>query len=234
MKAEAGEVRFARKPMVSVIVPACGQVGLTARCVAALKQYTDVPWELVLVSNGSSAAEAAQLQGLCEGINGDFIHHETMLGYPKAVNVGVASATGEYICLLNNDAAFTGPWAKRLIWALNRGEIVSPVVDQIGQPCQRLGSAPGTLSEVGMLFFVCVVMRRSLFMRMGGLDERYGLGNSEDVQFCEDVKARGGRLLVEPGVFVTHKGSATFLSVLGPDGYGKLLQENNAQRVRGH
>lgn len=220
------DVRFARKPVVSVIVPARGQVALTARCIESIKRYTDLDYELILVSNGSSEAEEREFGRLVDGIRGALVRLEGKIGYPAAINAGVRHADGEYICLMNNDAAFTGPWAKRLIGDLVDVEVVSPVVDRIGQPCQRLGTAAGTRAHVGMLFFVCVAMRRAVFVRMGGLDERFGLGNSEDVQFCEDLKARGGRLMVDPGVFVTHQGSATFLAVLGAAGYRKLLDEN--------
>lgn len=231
--------------MISIVVPVCGQVALTRRCVESIKAHTDVPWELILVSNGSTAAEADELHGLYDGF-GEFVHFPEMLGYPRAINEGVRRTGGEYICLLNNDAAFTGPWAKRLLTPLapspdcdpERGRnavVISPVIDNIGQACQRLGDqwAPGRLAEVGMLFFVCVVMRRQLFDELGGLDERFGLGNGEDVAFCEAVQAAGGHLLVEPAVFVTHRGSATFLAKLGVEGYRRLLEENRVARRPG-
>lgn len=219
-------------PAVSVIVPACGQVPLTRRCVESVRRWTtDVAWEVVLVSNGSTPAEADELAELV-GDDGRFVHFDEMIGYPRAINEGVRLATGEYVCLMNNDAAFTGPWAKRLIGQLAYGDVVSPIVDNIGQPCQRLGDrwAPGRLAAVRMLFFVCVVLRRSLFWEMGGLDEQFGLGNSEDVVFCEAVKAQGGTLLVDPAVFVTHAGSATFLAVLGAEGYQALVSHNHGLR----
>lgn len=215
--------------MISIIVPACGQVALTRRCVQSIRRWTtDVDYELVLVSNGSSPEEAEELAALCERDGDVFVHSDRMLGYPRAVNEGVRRALGEYVCLLNNDAAFTGPWARRLVAALDLGAVVSPIVDNIGQPAQRLGDrwAPGTLSAAGMLFFVCVLLRRALFWEIGGLDERFGLGNGEDVAFCNAVKARQGLLLVEPAVFVTHAGSATFLAVLGQEGYQELMAQN--------
>lgn len=222
--------------MISIIVPACGQVALTRRCVASIRVHTEMPWELILVSNGSTAAEADELRALYDGF-GQFIHFEEMIGYPRAINEGVRRANGEYLCLLNNDAAFTGPWAKRLTAPLMAGErvVISPIVDNIGQPCQRLGHqwAPGRLAEVGMLFFVCAVMRRELFNELGGMDERFGWGNGEDVQFCEAVKELGGRLLVEPAVFVTHRGSVTFLAALGAEGYQQLLADNHRLRNEG-
>ncbi len=218
--------------MISIVVPVCGQVALTRRCVKSIRAWTDEPYEIVLVSNGSTAAEVQELQALMDEAD-QFVHFDEMIGYPRAINEGVRLASGEYLCLMNNDAAFTGKWAKRLIADLEHGDVVSPIVDQIGQPCQRLGDhwAPSRLAEVGMLFFVCVVLRRSLFVELGGLDEGFGLGNSEDVAFCELVKARGGMLLVDPGVFVTHAGSATFLSVLGSEGYTQLLEKNAARRM---
>ncbi len=222
-------------PVVSVIVPACGQVELTRRCVDSVRRWTtDVPWELVLVSNGSTPEEADELAVLVGG-DGRFVHFDEMIGYPRAINEGVRLASGEYVCLMNNDAAFTGPWAQRLIAALEHGDVVSPIVDNIGQPVQRLGDrwAPGRLAQVGMLFFVCVLMRRSLFWELGGLDERFGLGNGEDVVFCERVMAQGGRLLVDPAVLVTHAGSATFMALLGESGYRELLERNRMLRERG-
>jgi len=218
--------------VISIIVPACGQVALTRRCVASIRTHTEEPFELILVSNGSTAAEADELHGLYDGF-GEFVHFAEQMGYPRAINEGVRRATGEYLCLLNNDAAFTGPWVKRLTAALDHGEVVSPIIDNISQPCQRLGhlGAPGRLAGVGMLFFVCVVMRRATFEAVGGLDERFGLGNGEDVVFCEDVKTRNGRLLVEPAVFVTHRGSTTFLATLGAEGYQRLLKMNHELRI---
>lgn len=216
---------------ISIILPVRGQVDLTRRCVESIRQWTDVAYEIVLVDNGSTEQESAVLSRLQGRIQ--YRHFVAGLGYPRAINEGVRLARGEYLCLLNNDAAFTGPWARRLLAALDHGAVVSPLVDNIGQPCQRLGHpwAPGRLAEVGMLFFVCVVLRRALFDELGGLDERFGLGNGEDVAFCERVKATGRRLLVEPAVFVTHQGSATFLALLGPEGYRDLLRRNHELRA---
>jgi O-antigen biosynthesis protein len=233
--------------MISIIVPACGQVVLTRRCVDSIKRYTDMPWELILVSNGSTPVEVEELRALHDGF-GAFVHHDEMIGYPRAINEGARLAGGDYLCLLNNDAAFTGPWAPRLVAGVEAGEragqprpydqrpvVISPVIDNVGQACQRLGDqwAPGRLAEVGMIFFVCAVMRRQTFEDIGGLDERFGLGNGEDVQFCEAVKARDGRLLVEPAVFVTHRGSATFLATLGVEGYRRLIEDNRKLREGG-
>jgi GT2 family glycosyltransferase len=224
------------RQMISIVIPVCGQVALTRRCVASIRAHTVGEYEIILVSNGSTPGEVRLLHEMtnCElGIRNDvLVHYPRMLGYPAAVNVGAKEARGEYLCLMNNDAAFTGPWDRRLIEALGYGEVVSPIVDNIGQPCQRLGDrwAPGHLSEVGMLFFVCVVMRRTLFQDLGGLDEAYGLGNGEDVAFCREVLACGGRLLVEPAVYVTHQGSATFLATLGAEGYAELLETNRRLR----
>lgn len=221
--------------MISVVVPACGQVALTRRCVASIRQWTAGAWELVLVDNGSTPDEARALADLCADVGGVYVRFREMIGYPRAINEGVRLALGEWICLMNNDAAFTGPWISLMPpLPLARAAVISPIIDVIGQPCQRLGDAdaPGRLAQVGMLFFVCVTMRRETFDAVGGLDEGYGLGNGEDVAFCETVKNLGGRLLVEPGVFVTHQGSVTFLERLGEQGYQDLLIRNSERRGR--
>lgn len=212
-----------REAMISVIVPAVGNVALTRRCVESLRLHSTGPVEVVLVDNGSTEEESAALADL--GAE-QYIELAKMVGFPAAVNRGVAEATGEWVCLLNNDArVLTHGWDLRLIETLTayQGQVVSPVVDFIANPAQRLGTAAGRVCEAPVLFFVCVVLRRKLFLALDGLDERFGLGNSEDEDFCIRLRQAGGRLLVDPAVFVNHLGHATFRQV---PGFGELLATN--------
>ena len=221
-------IRF--RPRLSVIIPAVGNVKLTQHCIASLWVTTPQPYEIILVENGSRPENREALAGLDAEI---FLSFDTMLGYPAAVNHGIRLASGEYICLLNNDTtqAVTS-WSNRLIATLEEmpgAMIVSPVTNFIANPAQRaeqITAAAPFLADV--LYFVCVVMRRELFATTGLLDESFGLGNCEDAALCRKVVAAGGKLLVDPGVFVRHVGHATFGRL--PAGmFAKLLQQNQTR-----
>jgi GT2 family glycosyltransferase len=222
---------------VSVVIPAVGQPTLTASAVRAAREHAGLPCEVVLVDNGSRPENAAALAELA-GVD-VYLRYDAMLGYPAACNRGIEVSAGEYVCLLNNDAQPETPgWAAKLVKTLDGwpAAIVAPVTDFVANPPQlaRPASdrkAPQHPFAVERLFFVCVLLRRELFGRVGLLDEEFGLGNSEDEEFCWRVRQAGGRLLVDPTVFVHHAGHATFGRL--PKGmFEGLLASNRALLAR--
>jgi GT2 family glycosyltransferase/tetratricopeptide (TPR) repeat protein len=72
----------------------------------------------------------------------------------------------------------------------------------------------------------CLLVRREVLERIGGLDERYGLGFFDDDDLCVRARQAGFGLLVALDVFVHHFGSRTFRA-LGID-CPQLLQQNFA------
>jgi glycosyltransferase involved in cell wall biosynthesis len=73
----------------------------------------------------------------------------------------------------------------------------------------------------------CLLMKRAVYEKIGGLDERFGLGLFDDDDLAERARRAGFELAVAHDLFVHHFGSRTFQGN-GID-IGKLLDEN-AQR----
>lgn len=201
-------------PRLSVIIGAVGNVELTRRCLEAVRALSALAPEVVLVDNGSTAEESLELARLGADV---LLWYPEMLGYPAMVNRGVRASSGEYVCLLNNDAEpVQAGWDGRLVWVLEvmpRAGMVAPVCDVAFNPGQAAAGpsvAQDELLEAEQLVFVCVVMRRSTFDSLGGLDEGFGLGNWEDTDFSWRVRRAGGRLFIDPATFVRHVGHATF------------------------
>jgi GT2 family glycosyltransferase/SAM-dependent methyltransferase len=175
-----------------------------------------------------------------------FLSWDRMLGYPAAVNRGIQAASGTFVCLLNNDTEIVTPgWDGRLSEALGASTgsasvgastggastgsggavIVSPVCDFVANPAQHCQTAAPGRAEAETLCFVAVLMRRELFAQVGLLDEGFGLGNWEDREFCVRAQRAGGRLVVEPAVFVRHAGHGTFRR-MRPGVFEHLLRTN--------
>jgi Glycosyltransferase like family 2 len=70
----------------------------------------------------------------------------------------------------------------------------------------------------------CLLMKRAVYDKIGGLDERFGLGLFDDDDLAERARRAGFQLAVARDLFVHHFGSRTFLGN-GIDA-GKLFDEN--------
>ena len=70
----------------------------------------------------------------------------------------------------------------------------------------------------------CLLMKRAVYDKIGGLDERFGLGLFDDDDLAERARRAGFELAVAHDLFVHHFGSRTFRGN-GIDA-GKLLEEN--------
>lgn len=209
---------------VSVVVPALDNAGLTARAVGSLRLHAVHDPEIVLVDNGSTDDESRMLMGLWPEM---YLRYDTPLGYPAAINRGLSHAMGRYIALANNDILMTTHgWDVALIDALPEGiGLVSPIFDQVANPAQQMQAGSG---DVDVLFFVLVMGSQVTFDEVGPLDEQFGMGNSEDIDYSIRVRAAGGRLMVEPGVVVQHWAHQTFGRLLSQAQFGALLEHNHA------
>lgn len=223
-----------REPLgkTSIVIPAVGNVDLTAKCINSIREFTEPIYEIILVDNGSEPEESAELKML--GADKYLWSHD-LLGYPAACNWGAGTADGDYLLLMNNDVAVhTDGWLRRLKGTLERSgaSIVSPATNFVANPDQHIDNAKDRFIETESLMFVCVLMRKSTFDDFGGLDESYNAGNSEDLDFCEKLRRAGGRFLVDGEVFVHHKGHQTFQKLFDPKSFNQIITWNHSQFTR--
>jgi GT2 family glycosyltransferase/Flp pilus assembly protein TadD len=68
----------------------------------------------------------------------------------------------------------------------------------------------GQTAEVPRLVGFCLLMRRAVVEKLGGLDERFGSGNFEDDDICLRAGFAGFKLRIAGDSFVHHTGSQTF------------------------
>ena len=103
--------------LTSVIVPCWNQLDFTRHCLRALFRYTDRPWELIVIDNGSTDGTGEFLAGVQVGgrVPVTVIHNERNRGFPAAINQGLRAARGEFLVMLNNDAVVTEAWLEHLI-----------------------------------------------------------------------------------------------------------------------
>ncbi|GAA6210075.1 hypothetical protein NBRC116601_33680 [Cognatishimia sp. WU-CL00825] len=194
------------------------------------------------------AADHAAVQGDDSAVV-DVLENAENLGFIKSVNRGLdhARPNGQHVVLLNSDALVPAGWAGRLIAPIvqdagvatttpmsNDAEIFSvPVI------CERRDLQPGqadaidkvarnlppakTAIQVPTGVGFCMAINRRFLKKIPHLDTAFGRGYGEEVDWCQKVRALGGRHVAVPNLFVEHRGGASF----GSFEKRKLIQKNN-------
>jgi len=224
----------AEQTRVSIIVLTFNALEHTRRCVASLLAHTEARHELIFVDNGSTDGTVDWLGELARAeARVQVILNEANLGFAAGNNVGLAAANGDFMLLLNNDTVVTAGWLDRLLRpALDdpRVGLVGPVTNNITgvQKLAKVGYDPRTLDgldafaaghaaanagRTGTALWIvgfCLLVRREVVERLGGLDEIYGQGNYEDTDYCLRAFLAGFRAVVAQDCFIHHVGSASF------------------------
>jgi len=220
-----------RAPLVSIIVPVFNKLEYTNNCLRAIAAHTrDVPHEVIVVDNASSDDTQRALSRR-EGIR--YRRNGENLGFAKASNQGAAMATGRFLLFLNNDTEPHPGWAAAMVAEMERDPAVAIVGSKLLYPDGTIQHAgvgfayamwqpimPMHVSsrqpaesvtqrrELNAVTAACMLVRPEVFLAAGGFDEGY-VNGYEDVDFCLEVRARGGKIVFTPASVVTHHESVT-------------------------
>jgi GT2 family glycosyltransferase len=70
-----------------------------------------------------------------------------------------------------------------------------------------------------------MLVKRSVIEKIGGFDERFGMGNSEDDDFCLRAAKANFMAVIAGDVFIHHFGSKSFEKI-GRKNYERLVLNN--------
>ena len=194
--------------LTSIVILTYNQCAFTKRCLESIRRFTDSPYELIFVDNGSTDETRRFLRSL-DGIT--LIENDHNRGFPAGANQGIQAAHGQNILLLNNDTVVTTGWLDRMLDALHSDEgvgIVGPCTSW--PPCPQQLEPPPRYDrcelerfawqrgrqfnqqrlEVQEIVGFCMLVRRSVVDQVGALDEAFGIGECEDKDFCMRTKSR--------------------------------------------
>lgn len=199
-------------PTLSIVVVQWDQMHLTQRCVNSIRYHTDVPYELVIVDNGS----AWDARSYAEQAADRFVGNASNLGFAVGMNQGLREARGEWVAFVNNDTVLPEGWASSLLEAAGASDvpgIVCPAVTTAGNP-RTVRSEPGDGIEVLLPFerppsAVIWVMRTETVRALGGFDEGYPIASGEDLDLAFKVWTNGLDVLFDQRVLVEHVGHGT-------------------------
>lgn len=214
-------------PAVSVVIVAYESGATLDRCLAALASQTFADFEVLLVDNGSS--DGAPQAAVRNHPDMRLIEAGANIGFAAGNNLAAGQARGTWLALLNPDAFADPRWLERLMAATQRWPQVNSfaslqkaadrpdfldgagdVLTLAGIPYRGGYGAPVAELPEGEVFSACGaahLVRRDLFLHLGGFDEAF-FCYCEDVDLGYRLRLVGQPTLLVPDAVVQHVGSA--------------------------
>jgi len=187
---------------VSIIVP-CYWLNedlllMTQRCLESILVGEHLEVELIVVDDGSPLK--AELGDAIQ-----IVLPENQ-GYAAAVNAGLDAANGEYLVISNNDIVFIQPdWLEQLLKPLKEGAGISTI-----RTTEPDGWQTEDKYEENAKFGSLWAMTRATYEALGPLDERFGKGYGEDLDYWHRARNAGIRIVKNHNGLAEHLGKATF------------------------
>lgn len=218
--------------MVSIILVSYNKGDVTCDCVSSIHAHVTVPYEIIIVDNDSND-ETQELLKRLENVR--IIWNDRNAGFPAGCNIGLAAAEGDIIWFLNNDTMVPPNSLERMVDLLMSDDnigIVGPVsnrihgIQQIDADyedkqgmlafAERTHKAfRGQTQRVVRLVGFSMLIRKSSLDRLGGFDERMGIGTFEDDDLSLRFVEHGYRLVVARDAFIHHIGNVSFIAAGG-------------------
>lgn len=215
------------KPQLDIIVPVYNCLEFTKIFINSLKGQLN--HHLIIIDNNSDLETKKYLESLNDA---EIIFNKVNKGYLKAVNQGLKISKAPKILLANNDIILPLHSLKRLVNGMvkNKYGIVGPYTNNIGEKFNKLlikykfstkedlfvyaqknyRKFKRQTEEVEHILGHCMLITREVFNKNGLLDESYGVGNWEDIDYCYRARKNGFKIGLIKEVFVYHFCHTTF------------------------
>lgn len=199
----------------TVIIPCYGDPKLNTRCVFSVLNHSRA--DILLIDNGVS-----NLSMFLNYKNVRIFRPNENIGYPKAINAGIALSTSPYLVFLNCDTEVEPFWLDRMQDSFTAvTAAVGPLTDNASQPQGRYEAAKEAIRvfpekiEMGWgiampMSFFCVMVSREAINDIGYLDDGFSPGYGEDDDWLYRAHLRGWELRINKSVQVKHTPHSTW------------------------
>lgn len=206
------------RPEISIVVPTYNRVDCLDRCLVRLAaQETREPFEIVVVDDGSEAAE--RIEELVARTLGARLVRQAKRGPAAARNTGVRAARGSVVCFTDDDCEPDPNWAQTLADAVRRGADVAAGATRNGEDGNWFARAMHLqvehfAHESGIPFAASNnIASLSRVLRQVPFDGGY-TGAAEDRDWCARVASQGYRIEYEPAASLLHQQQLTLFGYL--------------------
>jgi GT2 family glycosyltransferase len=215
-------------PPVSIVVPTKDSPDEIGRCLDSIFGVSRYPsFEVIVVDSGTTDPRALEILASHEV---RVVHLHDRFNFSRANNVGVRTANGKHVILLNNDTeVMRSDWLQTLVWHVELAGVgaVGPLLVYGDGSVQHAGVALGARGtadhvmagfpgdadgyagslactrEVSAVTAACMIVPRDVYSALGGLSEDFRT-HYQDVDFCLRLREEGLRVLFTPRTRLRH------------------------------
>lgn len=219
------------EPLVTIIIPTRDHSLLLFKCIESIKRNTIYKnYEIIIVDNGSEEKETFEIFERIRSEKIRILNFDQPFNFSAINNFAVENASGDYVCLMNNDIEVVSPdWLGEML-----GFASQPGVGCVGA---RLWYPDGTLQHGGVVLGIggvaghafkysprpnvgyfsraihhqsysavtaaCLLIDKKIYRAVGGLDEKLAVAFN-DIDFCLRVRSAGYRNVWTPYAELIH------------------------------
>jgi FkbM family methyltransferase len=179
----------------SIVIPTYNHCDdLLKPCISSLFQYSHMrDIELIISANGCTDNTLTYLQSLQQQFSSlgmedhlKIVWHSNALGFSRAVNEGIKVSTQNLIVLLSNDVQLLPQPKNNWLERLDQPFSSNP---KCGITCSTKMYSEHAGREFAIFF--CVMIHKKVFDKIGLLNEEYGVGSGEDIEFSIETELAG-------------------------------------------
>lgn len=253
---------YTDEPSVEIIIPYKDQIPTTQRCLDAILTQTRYRnYRITLIDNWSTSEEAEAFSAEMSKLrNVRVMRIEEPFNYSRLNNLAAEASTADFLMLMNNDL-FVGDsnWLRVVVDEALADPAVAMVGGKFVYPTRNVQHAGiilglgGVGSHVGMglpedeygyglrvqfaqeysgVTAAAVLIRRSVFKAVGGLDEKHLTVAFNDVDLGMKIRAAGYKIIYTPDFLAEHHESLSRGDDERPQQEARFFHENQVMIER--
>ncbi len=246
--------KIENEPLISLIIPTYNGHEITKQAIdSIIEKSTYRNFEILLVDNNSNDPESlAYFDSVSQHDQVTLIRYPHPFNYSAINNFAAKQAKGEIIGLINNDVEVISPeWLTEMVSHAQRQDVgcvgamlyyPNDTIQHAGVICGLGGVAghshkhfpkdhPGyffrlkLIQNLSAVTAACLLIRKSVFDEVGGLNEKELTVAFNDVDFCLKVQAAGYRNVWTPYAELYHHESISRGAEDNPEKVARFNQE---------
>ena len=194
--------------LVSIVIPTYNGLKNLKKCLYSIVKNTDYPYyEIIVVDNASSDGTYNFLKKNFPNIR--VVVNKKNVGNAEGINVGVRSAKGNFVMILDNDIEVTKGWLRELVKLAKS----NPSIGVCGSlpfwyDYRRYAPIYEGCFQVSTVSGAAMLLKKDVIKKVGLCDPSY-FAYFEDTELCWRHILFGYKVVYDSDSVVLHKGGQT-------------------------